>query len=54
MREVLYIKAHKTDTHRTRITAGGNIIDYPREVRTLTSELTTMKIHVNSAISDIE
>ena len=44
----------KTETHRTRLTAGGNLIDYPGEVSTPTPDLTTMKLHVNSAISDVK
>ena len=44
----------KKETHRTRLTAGGNLIDYPGEVSTPTSDLTTMKLHVNSAISDVK
>ena len=42
----------KIETHRTRLTARGNMIDYPGEVSTPSSDLTTMKLHVNSAISD--
>ena len=30
------------------------MIDYPGEVSTPTSDLTTMKLHVNSAISDLK
>ena len=44
----------KIETHSTRLTAGGNLIDYPGEVITPTSDLTTMKLHVNSAISDLK
>ena len=44
----------KTETHRTRLTAGGNLIDYPGEVSTPTSDLTTMKLHINSAILDVK
>ena len=40
----------KNRDHRTRITAGGNLLDYPGEVSTPTSDLNTMKLHVNSAI----
>ena len=43
----------KIETHRTRLTAGGNIIDYSGEVSTPTSELTTTKLYVNSSISDV-
>ena len=54
MREVCDIRPHKMKTHKTRLTAGGNIIDYPGEVSTPTSDITTMKLHVNSAISYIK
>ena len=48
------IRPQKKETLRKSITAGGNLIDYPVEFSTSTSELTTMKIHVNSAISDVK
>ena len=51
---VCYIRPQKTETHRKRLTAGGNLIDYPGEVSTLTSELTAMKLHINSDISDVK
>ena len=54
MRAGCNILPPKTETHRTRITAGGNLIDYPGEVSTPTSDLTTMKLHINSAISDVK
>ena len=54
VRSVCNIIPHKIENHRTRLTAGGNIIDYPGDVSTPTSDLTTMKIHVNSAISDVK
>ena len=44
----------KTETHRTRLIAGGNIIDYPGEVNTPTSDLNNTKLHVNSNISDVK
>ena len=44
----------KTYTHRTRLTTGVNLMDYPGEVSTATSDLTTIKLHVNSAISDVK
>ena len=53
VRAVCDIRPQKTETHRTTLNAGGNIIDYPGEFSTPTTDLTTMKIHVNSAISDI-
>ena len=51
MRAVRDIQSQKTETHRTRLTAGGNLVDYPGEVSTPTSNLTTMKPHLNSSIS---
>ena len=53
VRAVCNIRPQKSETHRTRLTAGGNLIDYPGEVRTPTSDFTTIEIHVNSAISDV-
>ena len=44
------IRPHKTETHRTKLTTGGNLIYYPGEVSTPISYLTTTKLHVNSAI----
>ena len=44
----------KQKNHRTRLTAGGNFIYYPRDFSTPTSDLTAMKLHVNHAISDIK
>ena len=54
VRAVCYIRTQKTDTHSTRLTAGANLIGYPGEVRTPVSDLTTMKLHLNSAISDVK
>ena len=54
MRAVGNIQPQKTETHRTRLAAEGNPIDYPGEVSTPTSDLTTMKLHVNSVISDVK
>ena len=47
MRAVCDIRPQKIETHRTRLTVGGNLIEYPGEVSTPTLELTTMKMHVN-------
>ena len=44
----------KKETHRTRLTTGGNLIYYPGYVSTPTPDLTTMKIDVNIAISDVK
>ena len=54
MISVCDIIPHKTETHITRLTKRGYTIDYPGEVSTPKSDLTTMKLHVNSAISDIK
>ena len=50
MRSVCDIIPQKTETQIKRLTSGGNIIDHPGEFSTHTSDLTTMKLHVNSAI----
>ena len=44
----------KKENHRTRLTVVYYPIEYPREVSTPTSDLTTMQIHVNSVISNIK
>ena len=54
VRAVCDIRPPKKDTHRKILTEGGNLIDYPGEFSTPTSDLTTMKHHVNSAISDVK
>ena len=38
------IRPQNIDTHRKRIIAGGNFIDYPGDFSTPTSDLTTMKM----------
>ena len=54
MRAVCKIRQQKTETCRTRLTAGVNLIYYPEEASTPKLYLTTMKLHVNSAIYDIK
>ena len=54
MRSVCDIKPHKKETHRTRLTSWRDLIDYSGDVSTPISDLTTMKLHFNSAISDIK
>ena len=51
IRAVCNIRPQKKQTQITRLTAGGNIIDYPGEVSTPTLDLSTIKFHVSSAIS---
>jgi hypothetical protein len=50
-RQVTADKPFKAEKERVRITAGGDRINYPYEVTTKTSDLTTVKILVNSTIS---
>jgi hypothetical protein len=45
------IKSNKTETHRTRLTAGGDRINYPGDVGTPTADMTLVKILLNSIIS---
>ena len=54
MRAVCDIRPQKTENHTTRLTAGGNLIDYPGEVSTPIADLTTMKLCVNRSISDVK
>ena len=44
-------REQKDDPNRVRITAGGNLINYPGELTTRTAELQTSKIMWNSVIS---
>ena len=45
------IKPHKSETHITRLTVGGGLIDYPGEVTTPAADITTDKTLINSTIS---
>jgi hypothetical protein len=44
-------RPQKEEVARTRLTLGGNLINYPGNVSTCTAELETIKILVNSTIS---
>ena len=44
-------RKQKADQNRVRITAGGNLIDYPHELTTRTSDLITTKLLWESVIS---
>jgi hypothetical protein len=44
-------RPQKTEVNRTRLTLGGNLINYPGNVSTRTAELETIKILFNSVIS---
>jgi len=48
---VVEIRPQKAETHRTRLTVGGNLIEYPGDVSTPTADLTTAKCLFNSTIS---
>jgi hypothetical protein len=48
---VVDIKDHKERKERTRLTVGGDHIEYPGDKSTRTSGLTTAKILINSVIS---
>ena len=45
-------RPQKDEENRTRLTAGGNLINYPGDVSTPTADMTTAKILLNSTISD--
>jgi hypothetical protein len=44
-------RPQKSEPERTRLTVGGNLIEYPFDVSTDTSDLTTAKLVINSTIS---
>ena len=50
-RVVVDFHPQKADPHRIRITAGGNLINYPGELSTRTANLTTSKMMWNSVLS---
>ncbi len=50
-RIVVDYRPQKADPNRVRLTAGGNLIDYPGELTTRTADLTTTKLLWNSVIS---
>ena len=50
-RIVVDFRPQKEDPNQVRITAGGNLIQYPGELPTRTADLTTSKILWNSVIS---
>ena len=54
MRVVRNIRPQKTETQKSRLASGGNLIDYPGDVSTPTPDLTTMKLHVNKTISEVK
>ncbi len=42
-----------TDPHQIRITAGGNLINYPGKLSTCMADLTTSKLMWNSVLSTL-
>ena len=53
-RAVRDIRPKKLENHRTKVTAGIKLIGYPGELSAPTSDLTIMKINVNSDIFNIK
>ena len=51
-RLVCDIKEHKTETRQTRLTVGGNLLDFPGLLSTPTATVTTAKCLFNSVISN--
>ena len=50
-RIVCELRHNKDEVERTRLTVGGNLIEYPGNTRTETSDIITFKLLVNSTIS---
>jgi hypothetical protein len=50
---VVDVKDHKEEKERTRLTIGGDQIEYPGERSNRTAGLTTAKILINSVISTL-
>ena len=51
-RLVCDICPHKKETHRSRLTVGGNLIDFPGDKSTSTADITAIKCLLNSIISN--
>jgi hypothetical protein len=51
---VVDIRDHKEERERTRLTVGGDQIEYPGDKSTRTTGLTTAKILINSVISSAD
>ena len=50
-RYVVDVRPEKSEPYRTRITAGGDKIDYEGNVTTHTASMETIKMHWNSVVS---
>jgi hypothetical protein len=46
-------RPHKAETKRLRLAVGGNLVHYPDKVSTPTSDLSTVKLLLNSVISTL-
>ena len=46
------IRSNKKETHRVRICAGGNLLDYPGDPSSPAVSITNAKLHIDSTISD--
>jgi hypothetical protein len=51
---VVDIKDHKEEKERTRLTVGGDQIEYPGDTSTRTAGFTTAKNLINSVISTLK
>jgi hypothetical protein len=49
---VCTIRPQKAEQERTRLTVGGNLIDYPGDTHAPTADITSFKLHVNSTLSN--
>ena len=49
---VCAIRPNKTETHRVRLTLGGNLLDFPGDPSSPAVSTTIAKLHINSTISD--
>jgi hypothetical protein len=47
------LKPNKAEQQRTRLTVGGDKINYPGDCSTPTADLTLVKVHLNSVISTL-
>ena len=50
-RIVAEIRPQKAETHRTRLTVGGNLIHFPGDVTTPTADILTAKLIFNIVLS---
>ena len=48
------IRPHKAETHRVRLTAGGDQLDYPEDPSSPAVSVLNAKLHINSTISDAD